>query len=71
MELVRLEVQCDYETPSHAGAEGTFQVIEVLGFDEDDNEIDLTNKIDQGVFYYSLEEVAKDLGLPDIEIESV
>lgn len=65
-----LKFGLDFERAESAGAEGMFQVISV--FDEL-NGLDLTNKIDQGKFYSSVEEVIKELGfdpeLTDYEID--
>lgn len=54
-----LKFDLDYERAESVGAEGMFQVISV--FDEFSGK-DLTNKIDQGKFYSSVEEVMKELG---------
>ena len=67
----RIEIYKDYQTPEHAGAGGLFQIFSVTAFDEDENEIDLTDKIDQGTFYHEDLEVLKDLDLPlDMPVES-
>lgn len=64
--IVKLEIQADYDTAEHAGASG-FQVISVIGIDEDEQEVDLTTKINQGIIFQSERHVAKLLGYdPDV-----
>jgi hypothetical protein len=72
-EIVRLEINPDYEGPAKAGAEGLLQVIWIYAYDEDDNMIEMTNKIDQGDFFETVNEVAVAIGFdPDkVEIEEV
>lgn len=45
--------------------------LEVLGFDDKNEKTDLTSKVNQWTFYYSLEEVANALRLSDIDSDSV
>lgn len=47
-----------------------FQVINVKAYDEDDNEYDLTNKIDQGTIYQSKKRLLQDLEL-DVDVDFV
>ncbi|MEZ8048079.1 MULTISPECIES: restriction endonuclease subunit S [Vibrio] len=51
------QVYLDYETSSKAGADGMFQVISVM----DDNDKDMTDLIDQGQHYASLEDLKRDI----------
>jgi len=51
------EVQLDYETSAHAGAEGMFQVIAV----EDEDGQDFTHLVNLGTHYTSLNELKKDI----------
>lgn len=51
------EVQLDYETSAHAGAEGMFQVIAV----EDEDGQDFTHLVNLGTHYASLDELKKDI----------
>ncbi|MFI8715185.1 helix-turn-helix transcriptional regulator [Brevibacillus brevis] len=62
LDICRIRIHPDYETPEHAGASG-FQVISVYGYDDDDARIDLTDKIDQGYIYQSAKQVLRDLKL--------
>lgn len=48
----------DYEVAERAGAAGMFQIISIR---EDD--LDITDKVDQGKFYHTGDEVLKDIGL--------
>lgn len=69
VEVDSVEVSLDWETGERAGAGGTFQLEKVIlktSFGED---LDITKTVDQGKHYNSLEEVAKDLGLPGVDIE--
>jgi type I restriction enzyme S subunit len=49
--------ELDYETSANAGAAGTFQVIKLT--DEDDN--DITDKVDQGYQYPSIRALERNL----------
>lgn len=64
MNTTHIEVTTDYETSERAGASGTFQVVEIV----DGNGNDLTDFVDVGHHYHSIEEVAADvaeaLGVP-------
>ncbi|WP_346209889.1 restriction endonuclease subunit S [Aeromonas salmonicida] len=51
------EVQLDYETSAHAGAEGMFQVIAV----EDEDGQDFTHLVNLGTHYASLNELKEDI----------
>ena len=68
-----IKAQLDRKTSEHAGAGGAFQVISL----EDDQGNDLTNKIDQGTHYFSIDDLKKDLAdslgidSDDIHIEEV
>lgn len=68
LEVTSLEVHCDYETSERCGA-GGFQVYSVIANTEL-GELDLTSLIDQGKHYSNLCNVARDLGLDDVYIES-
>ena len=62
----------DYSRPEHAGASGLFQVESVIAIDENENEIDLTDKVDQGKMYHDNNELLADLGLPaDTTVEDI
>ena len=67
------KIHCDYETSKKAGADGMFQVVDIMT----DKDEDLTHFINQGTHYHSLDEVKKDLAkeLPisvdEIELEEV
>lgn len=65
-----LSVACDYETAERCGASGTFQ-IETLIANTEYGELDITSLSNQGKHYYELEEVAKDLGLDDVDIDEI
>jgi len=67
--IVRIEIDPDYEKAGSSGAEGLFQVISIYGYDEDDNRIDLTNKIDQGTFFETYQDVVKEIGLDPDKID--
>lgn len=45
--------------------EGMFQVSSVYGYDENEHEADLTERLDPNKSYKSQEDVAKALGFPD------
>ena len=62
-DVVSLFIEKDTETAEHCGAGGMFQVIKVIAVMADDNEIDITENIDQGKFYTKSEDVAVDLGI--------
>jgi len=67
----RVEIYKDYKTPEHAGAGELFQIISVTAFDDNENETDLTAKVDQGKLYHEDSEVLSDLSLPiDTPVES-
>lgn len=67
-----IHILADYETPSNAGAEGLLQIFSVTFINEHGNEINLTDKIDQGHFYRNVKQVLKDLNLPsDTDYEFV
>lgn len=59
----------DYETSESVG-HGGFQVISII---DDDKDEDITDKINQGKHYLSIQQVIRDLGLDpevtDYEIE--
>jgi hypothetical protein len=64
--IVRIEIDPDYERAESSGAGGLFQVISIYGYDSEDNRIDLTDKIDQGDFFETYLDVIKAIGLdPD------
>jgi stress response protein SCP2 len=67
-----IQISCDYETGEGCGAGGTFQVESVF-LDTDFGEIEVTEQLDQGRHFYSLDEVASDLGFnpASINIEEV
>lgn len=65
-----LEINCDYETSERCGAGGMFQVYSVEAVTEYGN-FDITEQIDQGKHYSSLDEVAKDLGLSGVAVQEV
>lgn len=71
-DIIRIEIQPDFETPDHAGTTG-FQAISVIGCNEEGKEIDLTNRADVGKIYESEEILVKALGLDvdKIDIEFV
>lgn len=55
--IVEVEAQLDYETSARAGAGDCFQVIELL----DDKGNDITDLVDQGYHYQSIEDLEADL----------
>lgn len=63
-----LKISCDYETGERAGAGGTFQVIRIIA-ETDDGDIDITKDVDQGQHYWTLKEVADNLGLSDVNVQ--
>ncbi|MDO3411498.1 hypothetical protein QWJ34_17165 [Saccharibacillus sp. CPCC 101409] len=64
-------IQSDYDRAESTGAEETFRVAAVYGYNADEHETDLSSRIDPDKEYGSTREAAKDLGLnPDaIDIE--
>ena len=68
-DVVSLMIEKDTETAERCGACGMFQVIRVTETLEDGREIDITENIDQGKFYSSNDDVARDLGLDPEKIE--
>ena len=56
-QIYSFEVQLDYETSEHAGADGMFQVISV----EDQDGKDFTYLVDQGRHYASLDDLQNDI----------
>lgn len=72
-DVVKVNIQADYETPEHAGASGTFQLFSVTVELDNGKEIDVTENFDQGDFYYEGSEVVKalDLNPDEVDIEFV
>ena len=68
----KVKISKDYLTSERAGAGGTYQINSITAIDENENEVDLTEKADQGKHYHSDSEVLADLGLPtSIAVEEV
>ena len=70
----KVRISKDYFTSERAGAGGTYQINSITAIDENENEneVDLTEKVDQGKHYHSDSEVLADLGLPtSIAVEEV
>lgn len=61
MNIVRVEVTSDYQTAERAGASPLFQVADINGYSEKDEQINLLDFIDQGDFYKDQYQVLKDL----------
>lgn len=68
VEVEFIRVGQDFETAERVGASGTFQV-EYAKIDTPYGELDVTKLVDQGKHYSSLRQVAKDLGLDDVDID--
>lgn len=56
----QLVIHTDYRTADHAGAIGTFQIIDICIYNES-----ILNRlsIDQGVYYHNIKEVLDELGV--------
>ncbi|CAM4092582.1 hypothetical protein [Saccharibacillus endophyticus] len=69
--IMRMVIQTDYDKAQNSINAGSFQVSAVYVYDEDEHEIELTNRVDRNKFYRSVRDVATDLGLhPDsLDIE--
>ena len=63
-----IDIAEDYGHCEGAGASG-FQVINVILTMNDGSELDVTENIDQGLFYESQKDVARSLGLDPNKIE--
>lgn len=70
IEIEKVEISCDRETASRCGADGTFQVEQVIIVTEF-GRLDVTKRIDQGKHYYNLDDVVSDLGLSGVNVEEV
>lgn len=56
------EAHLDWETGKHAGAGGTFQIIELKEVN-DSKSTDRTDLVDQGKHYHNLDQLSKDIAL--------
>ncbi|MCL2253526.1 MAG: hypothetical protein FWC09_03705 [Lachnospiraceae bacterium] len=65
----QIDVQCDYETGDRCGA-GGFQ-ISSISYDDGEEEVDFTDKVDQGIHFMNTDELAKYLNVPASIIEEV
>jgi hypothetical protein len=66
--MYTFSVMKDTETPDRAGVSGSFQIIEIKDFDDND----ITNQFNQGSFYTEetlIKDIAKKFSLPDGAIE--
>ncbi len=59
--ICRVELMKDYERAESSGASPSFQVMNITGYSENDEEINLLRFIDQGDFYEEENKVLEDL----------
>ncbi len=62
-DIVKVQIQRDFESCEHSGAGGLFQVISITLVDEYGKEEYHKDLIDQGDMFYDAEEVLERLGL--------
>ena len=60
-QIVSILIEKDFETGERCGASGTFQICNVLGFDLEANEYELTEYISTGNHYLNEEEVLESI----------